>query len=152
MQMTLFSAFRPNLADLVEAVQLGRVSHLSLDQHAITMLLGGKKDWLDVIDPAKGTIDHAIKVSEPKRFTRGLKQIQKAGFSVEQIIRLEASFSGRVKNEKGRYLATWDEQSDPGANMGTEAVLQMLANWSYKKDSQRRRSISLPKKKEISLA
>lgn len=83
--------------------------------------------WMNVIHPRTGTIDHQFKITNPKDFAKGLNIINKSGFSIEEIIRLEAGFSGRQADEKGALISTFDDANDPDCNLGMNGVLSVLS-------------------------
>ena len=124
------SSFSPRyqkaVSTLLNAFQSGQLGHDHQDSSAITHLVGGSNEWLDVINPAQGTIDHNQKLLDPRQFAKSLEVITAANFSVEEIIQLEARFEGRNHSPSGQWLSTLDDDNDPEGNLGLSAVLQRL--------------------------
>ena len=123
---------------LMHAFLNGKIGHGGNSPCAVTHILGGKRDWIDVIQPSRGTIDHKLKLSDPTRFAKGLQLINESAYTIEEIIYLEAQFCGREKDSSGRLMSTWDETNDPDGAIGLEAVLEGLQqlkkkNLSYSK-------------------
>lgn len=112
---------------LIEAFSTADLGH-SRGRCAVSVLLGGE-DWMEAIEPRKGTIDHQNKLAHPRRFAAGLRQIQAAGFSVEEIIDLEARFEGRaysMTSAANYMVSSFDDSNDPDGAMGLNAVIQYL--------------------------
>ena len=114
---------------LMDAYLAGKLGHSSRNGCAVTHVLGGKSDWMDVINPLAGTIDHENKVTNPKQFAKGLQQISRHHFTVEEIICLEASFSGRRKDLTGKFISNFDDTNDPDCTLGLSAVFESLSQW-----------------------
>ncbi|MDX2246401.1 MAG: hypothetical protein SF052_06485 [Bacteroidia bacterium] len=113
------------VAKLLQVFSSGGLGHQSPGNCALTHLLGGEA-WLDVIHPVKGTLDHSMKLSDPRRFAYGLKEIRESGFTIAQIIGIESAFSGRVKIYDQTYVSTLDDDTDPGGFEGLSRVLQLF--------------------------
>lgn len=106
---------------------------------AVSVLLGGT-DWMEAIEPRTGTIDHRNKTSHPRRFAKGLRQIESASFSVDEIIALEACFEGRSRHlasEGSIRVSTLDDSNDPDGAIGLNAVLQYLHQQSIESPATR---------------
>lgn len=124
-----FSPYRQARERLVSAYLNGHLGHGNLGPCAVTVLLGGGTDWLLTIDPLKGTIDHRSKLQAPRAFARGLRQIERAGFQVQEVLHLEAWYAGRLPNAWGLWLSTYDDDTDPGGTLGLHRVLTGLRSW-----------------------
>lgn len=112
---------------LMLAFASGGLGHHSPGNCVLTHLIGGKA-WMDVIHPVKGTIDHGMKLSDPRRFASGLEEIRRAGFTIAQVLGIEAAYAGRVKIQDLTYVATLDDDTDPGGFEGIHNVLTLLDN------------------------
>lgn len=113
------------ISRLVDAMASGSLGHQSPGNCALSHLIEGKR-WMDIIDPVKGTINHKLKLSDPRNFADGLREITASGLSVDQVIKIEAEFAGRVKVSNGDLPATLDDDTDPGGIQGLSAVINML--------------------------
>lgn len=127
---------------LLTAYRQGLLGHGSRGTCATAYLLGGPAYWLETIDPLKGTIDHRVKLKAPRTFARGLRQIEAGGFTVQEVILLEAWYAGRIQDERGLWLATLDEDTDPDGGLGLQCVLAGLRRWA---DFRRRTAVSSKK-------
>jgi hypothetical protein len=125
--MSVFSPrYKKAVTALLNAYQSGQLGHDHQGGSAITHLLGGNHDWLTVINPAQGSIDHEQQQSDPHQFAKSMEAIIAADFSVEEIIQLEARFEGRNYSPSGQWLSTLDDDNDPEGNLGLSAVMQWL--------------------------
>lgn len=118
--------YKDTITLLMIAYAQGRISHNG-NSCAVTHILGGDMAWLNVVHPRTGTIDHQFKLTNPKEFAKGLAVISESGFTVEQIIRLEAGFSGRQIDESGARISTFDDGNDPDCNLGMNGILSILS-------------------------
>ncbi|MEM7370682.1 MAG: hypothetical protein AAF587_18865 [Bacteroidota bacterium] len=123
---TLSTRYQSSVSTLLAAYQTGTLGHGGEGNCAITHLLDGQRDWMDVINPASGHIDHWNKYNHPRQFAKGLQLINNSPFSVQEIIKLEALFEGRVKDPQGHLISTLDEDNDPDATLGLGAVITGL--------------------------
>jgi len=119
--------YKDTVTRLIIAYAQGRISHNGHKGCAVTHILGGNIDWLNVIHPRTGSVDHQFKITNPKEFAKGLALINGSGFSIEQIIRLEAGFSGRHIDENGARISTLDDSNDPDCNLGMNGILSILS-------------------------
>lgn len=123
---TYSTRYQTSVSVLLTAHQNGTLGHGGEGSCAITHLLQGKNDWIDVINPSRGHIDHWNKYNHPRQFAKGLQTIDDSPFSVEEIIKLEALFEGRIKNNQGHFISTFDNDNDPEGNLGLHAVITGL--------------------------
>lgn len=120
------SRYQKAVSALLLAYERGDLGHDPQKNCAVTHLLGGKKEWIDAIHPILGTVDHETKMRNPRTFAQGLSQINESEFSIEEIIEIEAHFSGRKTDGQGNRFSTYDENTDPEGSLGLSAVFQML--------------------------
>ncbi|MEZ4774991.1 MAG: hypothetical protein R3D00_17540 [Bacteroidia bacterium] len=111
--------------NLLQAFSAGGLGHHSPGNCVLTHLIGGNA-WMDVIHPVKGTIDHQMKLSDPRRFASGLEEIRRAGLTIAQVLGIEAAYAGRVQILDHSYVATLDDDTDPGGFEGINKVLELL--------------------------
>jgi len=114
---------------LLHAYAQGELGHGNPNPCALSLLLGGSYDWLTPIDPLKGTIDHRSKLQNPRAFGKGIRQIEAAGFTIQEILYLESWYAGRVQNRWGLWIATLDADTDPDGGLGLHNVLTGLHSW-----------------------
>lgn len=119
--------YKDTITLLIIAYAQGRISHTGHTGCAVTHILGGDIAWMNVVHPRMGTIDHQFKITNPKEFAKGLSVIRDSGFTIEEIIRLEASFSGRQTDKNGARISSYDDVNDPDCNLGMNGVLSVLS-------------------------
>lgn len=134
MEAFLPARYYQSVSILLAAYQSGTLRHNEDGGCAVTHLLGGKSDWMDVINPTTGRIDHWKKYNHPRQFAKGLQLISDSPYSVEEIIAIEALFEGRVQALAANKMSTLDAVNDPEASIGLSAVLEGLEAMEYKKE------------------
>ncbi|MEZ4825705.1 MAG: hypothetical protein R3C61_05330 [Bacteroidia bacterium] len=118
--------YTPKVIDvLLQAFADHQLGHQSPGNCALTHLLGGNA-WMDVIHPSRGTIDHNMKLTDPRKFALGLREIRNAGFTISQILGIEAAFAGRVQLGEKSFVATLDDDTDPDGVEGLAHVLELM--------------------------
>lgn len=125
---TNIQRYKDAVTRLIIAYAQGKVSHNGKGACAVTHILGGSMAWMNVIHPRTASIDHQFKITNPKEFARGLEIISNSGFSVEEVIKLEAGFSGRQSDDLGAFMSTFDDSNDPDCNLGMNGVLAVLSS------------------------
>ncbi|MEO1450296.1 MAG: hypothetical protein AAFV07_12260, partial [Bacteroidota bacterium] len=83
-------------------------------------------------------------VRHPRKFAKGLRQIQATSFTVEEVIALEACFEGRSISSftEDIRVSSLDDSNDPDGAIGLNAVLHFL-HQDFSSVSQATREVSL---------